>query len=446
MNPVEASVALQPDSHITLDALDRNKIPESERFDWQPDDLVAMIGTHQLRNWQPIYHLAFHPSGEFFVCSAPYSHTQVWSTRTLERLMGSEDGGISPDWKFCFMPDGKSFVSNSGKYSIDLSQPDHPKFKLIAKRRTHTVSEQLQMVVSPDGNWLMIAGAPAGSLEVWNISGDGFRFVKEVSYPTRSYTHFMNLSRDGRRLALYADGTAEVPQAGVLLWDIDWDAADGPSLKQFAEPISGYFSALSPDGQTLVTSPFGGSETSQVLDLSGSSPKVVAELPGSQLIAFAMQNNNEVWNLSDPTPKKIASDLPRFSRFAPQGQSALIYGWDWTISSQPWEITKRGVFRLDTTPTEFAKTMSHASAQLAADRLSSLRPELKRYVDVQDEGKLPVLELSSDHKLLFEVQHPLKMISTFSLSADGSMLAAFPHSEAGNGMVWDFTETPPREY
>ncbi len=574
---------------ITLDKLDPKQIPESERFDWQPDELVAVIGDHRLRDWSLITSVAFHPSGDFFVSTPGQGNSHVWSAKTFERLTGYGDPDFPEGVNYSglsFAPDGKSFCTGYGKFGVDLSDAKHPKFRRLGKRPVHKIEAFEQLVISPDGRWLVMAGGPAGILEVWDITGDVPQFVKEVSYPTRSRTHFLDLSSDGHRLSLYADGTAEAPQAGVLLWDIDWDALNGPSLKRFSESIPGYFAALSPDGQTLVASPFSGSQKSQVFDLSVSPPKVVAELegihwtqfspdgdwlahciggdfimlrqrvgskweerstisaassqnarfwfapdgktlvvsefglgwlrvwdlttnppaeralsspysmvafspdgrmlatsgpkdscvwkmvgespqklegmttqpmnsdfgarptfsPDSQLIAFAFGQQSEVWNLSDPTPKKFASDPPRFVRFAPQGQSVLIYGWDFKLASQPWEITKRGAFRLGATATELAKTKNHASPQLAVDRLSSLRPELKRYVDVQDEGKLQVFELTGDRKPLFEVQHPQKMVFDFTLSADGNILAAFPHVQGGVGMVWDLTETPPREY
>ena len=288
-NAVDSNAA----KFITLAALDRAKIPESERFDWQPDELVAVVGQHRLRDWSPIDRVVFHPSSDFFISSTNLGSSQVWSTKSLERLTGcGEPGfpdGVASSGLF-FSPDGNSFWTGTGKYSVDLTDPEHPKFRLHVKRPIHQLNSLERSVISPDGRWLVMAGSPGGILEVWDIAGDSPRFVKEIIYSARSYSTFLSSSKDGRRLALCADGTADASKQVILVWDVDWDAPGGPALTPFGEPIPGVIAALSPDGLKMIKWASGASK-SQVLDLSVSPPRVEFECVGSSYYQFSPDGN-----------------------------------------------------------------------------------------------------------------------------------------------------------
>ncbi len=65
LQPVIGGAAATPAKFITLDGLDPAQISESERFDWQPEEPVAVIGEHRLRHWVRVMRTRFHPSGEF---------------------------------------------------------------------------------------------------------------------------------------------------------------------------------------------------------------------------------------------------------------------------------------------------------------------------------------------------------------------------------------------
>ncbi len=275
-NAVDADAA----KFITLVALDPAKIPESERFDWQPDELVAVVGSHRLREWGFIDQVAFHPNGDFFVSRTHnIGISQVWSSKTLERITGNGEPGF-PDLQGAaqlgFAPDGKSFCMLQGKYGVDLSDAARPNFRLLGKGSVHKISSHAHSVISPDGRWHVMAGFPAGILEVWDVAGDVPRFVKEVTYSAHNEPRFLSSSKDGRRLALYADGSADAPKDVILMWDVDWEAAGGPTLMPFGEPIAGTYAALSPDGLSLVKW-VAGVPKLQLLDLSVSPPRMEFE-------------------------------------------------------------------------------------------------------------------------------------------------------------------------
>src|SRR5262245_52767045 len=48
----------------SLDRLDRDRIPADERFEWQPKELVAVLGSHRGRHWGAVAAVAFSPDGK----------------------------------------------------------------------------------------------------------------------------------------------------------------------------------------------------------------------------------------------------------------------------------------------------------------------------------------------------------------------------------------------
>jgi hypothetical protein len=51
-----------------LDRLDFAAIPDEERFEDQPKELVAILGTNRGRMWVPILSLANSPDGKYLAC------------------------------------------------------------------------------------------------------------------------------------------------------------------------------------------------------------------------------------------------------------------------------------------------------------------------------------------------------------------------------------------
>ncbi len=584
-NTVESNDVLNVDAtkFITLAALDNDKIPESERFEWQPKELVAVIGSDRLRNWWSISNVVFHPSGEFFVSTSQYGQARVWSTKTLKLLMEDGEPGFPDSYtgvSICFSPDGKFFYAGRGKYAVDLTDPVHPNFRLLAKRPEHKIREYERPVISPDGRWMVMAGRPSGILEVWDISGNVPRFVKEIIYP-KEYGENLVGSPSGHILAI-----GETAQ--ILVWNVEWDAPDGPTLTQLGEPLPGLLVAFGPDDNTLIRSRLDAPESDQILDLNvtpprvlheferagakiapdgnmlavnmgeislrrktamgweeqtripttngsncnfwfspdgktlivteydfgimrawdlttmppterimtrhyraaqfspdgrilvttggeahaawkldGESPVLMAELgvgtsytptsfappsftPDSTLVAIAGHVNFPqvfVWNLSLPVPQLISDWDTQFIRFAPSGTAVQICDGK-RISSQSWDVTKRGKFQLgsSTVITKLPNEMLMPDRQQQNLLVSGLRTDIDRYLVPQQNGKLQVMSLKEDQKVIAELQHPDQTaIYQFALSEDGNLVAAFTHS-GKKSLVWDLTESPPRDY
>lgn len=282
-----------PPKPIALSALDPAMIPETEWFDGQPKELVAVVGTHRLRDWAAISHVAFHPGGEFFLTGNATSQTRIWSTKTLERISGSGDPGFDSgldNLPLGFAPDGKSFYSMHGKYSVDLTNPERPKLSLLGKFATHRISSHAQAVISPDCRWLVMSSPYNDILEFWDISGDIPRFVREFYSAADIYTTIVGMSVDGHRLAHVAVNREDQQNAMILVWEVDWKSPDGPTLTPTCEPIPGRVGLLAPDAMTLIrTEP--DATRSQVLDLSDSPLRVVLDSEASRHFQFSPDSN-----------------------------------------------------------------------------------------------------------------------------------------------------------
>ena len=111
------------------------------------------------------------------------------------------------------------------------------------------------------------------------------------------------------------------------------------------------------------------------------------------------------------------------------------------LLSLPWEITKRGRFRLGS---DSARITQITHDGYYPETLLSSRSKGGRYIKRFEQGKLQVWSREDDTKPLFELQHPDQTeIYQIALSNDGTSLAAF---STGKNLVWDLTETPPRDY
>lgn len=268
-------------SRPPLDGLQASDIPDSERFPWQPPELVAVFGEHRLRHWGTATHLTFSPDGALALSEGNDRTVRLWDTATGSELFPFQGERFRLG---AFFPDGQrlALVDRAGKSLVIWD-------RAAARARSRTnldIHWGNYLSISPDGGMLAIADGP--DVYFWDP------VVRKVVHPYMESTEQGKkllvqspaFSRDGRWLAACrgADGAG--------WWVTVWATSTG---KVFAEHPLGSFSAaaFSLDGKTLA---YGDGPTVRLWDFvaakeptkfeSGMSVRCVAYSPHGTSLAW----------------------------------------------------------------------------------------------------------------------------------------------------------------
>lgn len=128
------------------DKLDPKSIPKEERFDWQPKELVAVLGTHVRKHWGFVHSVAISPDGKLAASTAETWNDRlvIWDLETLtpkwtDPLVKSVYGSslvFSPDSRRLFV------LQYSEIFEFDLSGP-------APKRTRHQLPAPQSAFVDP---------------------------------------------------------------------------------------------------------------------------------------------------------------------------------------------------------------------------------------------------------------------------------------------------------
>ncbi len=250
-----------------LDKLDPAKLPPAtDRFDWRPPELVAILGEPGGRHWGNVVAVAIRPDGKQAASCGLDSVVRLWDVATGRQQAVFAGGG-----DLSYLADGKRLaVGGGGLVFWDVSGPEPvrlPPGQKIKEPASH-------MTITPDGRTVAVHSPFGGGqfdyqVTVWDLSGDKARLRLRVEHG-QDFRRF-SLSDDGRLFAAQSD-------KGVRLWDLT-----GAEPKEQGTPLQAgdvRCLALSPDGKLLVTV----TNTDGALrlwDLSGPEPKEHAKVPVS---------------------------------------------------------------------------------------------------------------------------------------------------------------------
>jgi WD40 repeat protein/serine/threonine protein kinase len=218
-----------------LDRLDPAAIPAAERFDWQPKELVAVLGKHRQRQWGPVNSVAWSADGKRIASGGGDQVVRVWEAETMREravLRGHTSGVQS----VVFSGDGRRILSGSGDATMRLWDAETG----MELRRFDVPSGVNGVALSPDGLRALSAGGDQ-LVRLWNVqTGEELGHLSEHTAVVRSVA----FSPDGRRaLSGGGDGT-------VRLWDLE-----GRKQLHCLEGHTGqvYAVAFSPDGRRALS-------------------------------------------------------------------------------------------------------------------------------------------------------------------------------------------------
>lgn len=343
VSPADVSAPGKPKPILTLDHLKKVNIPEEERFSWQPDELVAVIGKQGLRSSRP-WSISFHPSGKYLVTSSEFGPPVAFSTAT---------------WKRCPMESDVAFDKFGLQgHAIDFSQ-DGTKCSMIERigwldTRTPGNEPRVTRVASPPAtpagllsmawvgaDFLAVATVEKGTIEIWDMAEDT---------PTRHMTLHCEFEFNLGDLASSNDGKRLVAGHGPwFVWDVDWSSPSKPTfVRRFTvggPGMEGIRWWLSGDGTKLVVPTPTGTRW-ELFDLTGTAPVVEETLEFGQVVGISSDGKFLVNGLGIYMKRDgkyaIATALPSIvsAAFSPDGR--------WLVTGG--EHGRLHVFDLTTTP------------------------------------------------------------------------------------------------
>jgi serine/threonine protein kinase len=326
-----------------LDALDPSRIPAAERFDWQPKELVAVVGSSQHRHWGGIHRVVYSPKGNLIATTGNDFTVRLWDADTLEPKGAIRGYPAMPEqlgaW---FSPDGSTLavwrndqpIPNTATSLYDVQQSPPKKLMDIP---AHAMFDPF----FPDGKRLLLHSMSLADTQVWDISGEAPKLVKEFPKFAHGASGRFVLHED--RLLIITVHQPKPEDNMAILWDIRGDAPKELARLQLETPEVG----VSPDGKRLAVSTPDQTRKIRVFDITGDtfiengtfeieSPGrayLLTFVPGTDDLAFATVSGN--WGIRDlkaSQTRKFASDLPCTiaMAFAPGGKrmaarSASIY-------------------------------------------------------------------------------------------------------------------------
>ncbi|MBL8799621.1 MAG: serine/threonine protein kinase [Planctomycetia bacterium] len=236
-------------------------IPPEDRFDWQPEGLVRVLGEHRLRQNGAIATLALRQDGSLAASCAAEHYICLTDPETL-RMRRTLVGHTLPLYALSFSRDGKRLASAGGDTNIRIWDPDSG--KEVQKCEGHTAGIHC-VALSPDGRWVL-SGSGDKTVRLWDAA-TGKEVRQLIGNPTQTLS--VAFSPDGKLAVTSADGNDEKATGGQSLLRL-WDVQSGKELRRY-DYFKGRTAQItfSPDGRQFVCSD---SSTLTIWDVESVSP------------------------------------------------------------------------------------------------------------------------------------------------------------------------------
>ena len=308
-DPIPAMTPIKPEVVFTLDHLDPAKnIPAEQRFDWQPKEVVAVLGSHRQRLWGPATALTLAASGQFVA-----GHGRMWDLATLRETTVPQ-GVLSPD--------GKRVAAGDKVWSVADPKAEPIRYA-IDSTITQFVTERIVLARSGADVivWLLDEKNPKPLAKFTAC------LVATASPDGKTLAIFMQA--EGAKLELHEVSETAVTKKAILPGpegQLPVTAYDGPWV---SFSTSGRLATLSPDGKLMHVWNVTGPEPKHLVAVT--QPEAQAYV-GVRLAAAGDRavcwggTNFEVWLLDAEKPRRI--DTSKATGFLNDGLSTVLYSPD----------------------------------------------------------------------------------------------------------------------
>jgi WD40 repeat protein/serine/threonine protein kinase len=286
-----------------LDRLDAGAIPATERFPWQPSELVGVVGTHSWRHWGPVRGVAVSPDGRLVASSSEDGRILLREIAT-GKLLATVTGHKDTVYGVAFDPMGRFLASAGHDQTVRLWNQATGEQAAILEGHASTVNA---VAVSPNGK-LLGAGSSSddtsrGEIRLWNL---------ETRKPHRT---LQGHAREVTAVAFSPDGTllASASKDGMVqLWDAR-TGDRGRTLRQKGETMLAV--AFAPNGQEVAAGCEDASVTVWSVASGAERASLKADWGGIHALAYlpdgtlAAAGADRVIRLWDVGQKKVRAEL-----------------------------------------------------------------------------------------------------------------------------------------
>jgi WD40 repeat protein len=340
-----------------LDQMDATKIKPIEKFDWQPKELVGILGEHLGRHGSNVTAVAFSHDGNHVASCGNY-YVRLWDPVTM-RLQHNLGGG---NYACIAFSRDSTLLAAGGVYGAvtvwELTPMAVPKVKFNITASTTTVPG---IAFGPE-NRLAVACAD-NQLRVWDVGG------KELKELSTVQAHEKGLGS----VAWSPDGKTIVSGSQDMTMKL-WTLGEG-GLKETAQVAgnTGAVTALTfnpagtvlasgcPDGTVrLWTMPVGPKSKERLLlgyPKSGAVHALSFSNSGQTLAVAYADSTTRLWTVSGAKPVERAkmeghAGAVTGVAYAPDNKTMVTGSADWTVRS--WDLT-------GAKPTQRQEPWSHLS-------------------------------------------------------------------------------------
>lgn len=409
-----------------LDALDPNDIPPPEKYDWQPKELVAVLGEHRWRPGGYVNRITYSPDGKFLATTGWNGSRSlfIWraATGSIYAIPDDENShhhGVG----VAFSPDGRTLAV--GNKDGELKIYDLATCKELMSRKEH--SNVIQSIAfAPDGK-TFATGSNDKTIKIWDaVTGRVRETMSGHTHPILSVA----FSPDGNTIA--SGGMDKT----VKLWDVK-AAKERATFHQHTDEIRSV--AFSPKGDLLASG--SNDRTVRLWSISPGKEKEIAVLKKNNIgtsVAFSaddktlvtggddQDNAIKVWDIG--TMKEHAAFNGHIFwvnclAFAPDGTKLASGGWDETI--RVWDMQSR-------------KEVTKLWSSITTPPRASVTPDGRKVALVGSSGAIELWSVPPIKKPIIMRGGHFYYVNSVAVAKDGEIVV----SGSGHGVdktarLWD---------